>query len=118
MAKVLINKSACAVVVGGTLFSPNVPVSGLKVEELKKLYPGIAEMLEAGTMVEADEKKVKAAANAKAKAEAEKAAEEKAFEEQALDELKAYAAKHNIPIDGLKKRGDIIAVLKEATNRA
>ena len=117
MAKVLINKSARAVIAGGTLFSPNVPVS-VNVEELKKTYPAIGEMIEAGELVVADEDEAKKIKAKEVAEKAEKEKEEKALEEQTLDELKAYAAKHNISIEGLKKRGDVIAVLKEAMNRA
>lgn len=118
MAKVLVNKSAHAVVIDGVLFSPGSPISGLDVEALKKKFPMVGDMIEAGEMVELDEAQAAKEKAEKEKAEAEKAKEEKAFEEQTLDELKAYAAAHNIDISKLKKRGDIIAVLKEATNRA
>ncbi len=95
---ILRNNTAHIIIVGGTMLIPGRVTPDVDDEKLGGLYPELKQMINKGD--------ISVITTAQAKAiEAD-------FEERSIADLKDYAKEHGINIDGLKKKADIVAVIK------
>lgn len=97
MADILVNKSNRAVLIDGILFIPSKPIPVKDAEALKKKFPRVKAMIEAGEIAVVTPQE----------------AAKTSLEEKPMDELKEIAKSENINVDGLTEKADVVAVLKE-----
>lgn len=97
---ILRNNTKRLIVVNGEKLIPGRATADINVDALKSQYPMIADMLANGDLTEITVAQAKAI--------------EEDFESRSLADLKDYAAEKGINIDGLKKKSDIVSVIKAA----
>lgn len=100
---ILRNNTKRLIIVHGKKLIPGRASSDMNVEAVKKQYPAVAQMIAKGDITEITVEQAKAI--------------EEDFESRSLADLKDYAAENGINIDGLKKKADIVAVIKAAKNK-